>query len=80
MTPASLPGGPVTDFGGQKALNPSISVVAANECEVSVSERIATSTLLLQNVRRINGINTGYADGDIQTLFTYFFFKKLTFL
>ena len=39
MTPASFPDGPVTDVGGQKALKPSILVVAAMECVVSVSDR-----------------------------------------
>ena len=45
MTPVSLPGGPLTELGGQKDfLYPSKFVVAANECEVSVSDRIAMST------------------------------------
>ena len=46
-TPTSLPHGPVTDDGGQKALKPSILVVSAIECVVSVSDRIATETLCL---------------------------------
>ena len=44
ITPASLPEGPVTEDGGQKALKPSILVVSAIECEVSVSVIAATDT------------------------------------
>ena len=51
MTPTSLPGGPVTEFGGQKALKPSMFVVSAMEWEVSVSLSTATDARCL--VRRI---------------------------
>ena len=52
MTPTSLPGGPVTVLGGQRALKPSIWVVAEYEWVVSVSERMATEALCLIMRRR----------------------------
>ena len=53
MTPTSFPGGPVTQEGGTKALKPSIFVVAAKECVVSVSERIAMETSYFTRSKRI---------------------------
>ena len=41
ITPTSFPGGPKKVEGGQKARKPSMCAVAAFECEVSTSERIA---------------------------------------
>ena len=44
VTPTSLPCGPVTQLGGQKDLKPSMFVVSAISCVVSVSVSTAPDT------------------------------------
>lgn len=53
ITPTSLPQGPVTQGGGQKALKPSILVVSAKEWVVSVSVSTATEARCLDKSIRI---------------------------